>query len=575
MRTTKTLLAALGLCFSATAFGQANDFSIFASDSIPTCSNSISVYVSAGSLPETNGIIYIDWGDGNTEQVSFTTTQSGGQNIYYNNDIPHSYASAGHYTGNVQVWSAITNSYVGNALSFQLLAGDQNSCGYAYGQINAVSGNLNMYVYGVPLDFTDAGGSTVTIQPAAYFYGYYSGLNPAAGPYTVSINDAWLVAHNYTQVTPDQTISTFSSKGFGGQVLFELSCGNGVVDPDIDVDVVNGVFLGPLEKGSANGIICNTSCSGPEDVQVSVTYESFLVPDLMSPSLAGVSNPTVSGNVLTFNIYALQGCEYFNIPFTFPGSVAAGTPVTITVTAAGTTGQDSDPSNNSRTYVTEVLNSYDPNNKLVNKGQFINYNVKEKLSYVINFQNEGNFPALNITVKDTISSFLDLSTFRLLHTSHNSNYSIDPASRVVTFNFPLIDLQPVSQNEPASKGSIMYTIEEMPGLPLNSEIKNTAYIYFDFNPAIITNTTYNKNVMLGVKETELNPLNIYPNPASGKVTIDAQGVKSFKVIDYTGKTIVEKQASATIDVSALPAGLYIVQAATETGNVQQKLVVRH
>lgn len=568
MKTRKTLLTLLGISLSAISFGQATDFGVYASDSLPTCSNGISISVSAGAIQENDGIIYINWGDGTTEQVPFVTEPWATQGYYYGYS-QHTYAASGYYTGNVQVWSGMTNSYVGTQQSFTLLAGDPNSCGYVHAY--TYSDVQSIYVYDIPLDFTGADGSTFTSTPASYSYGYYTGLNPANGPYTASLNDAWLAAHNYVQTSADQQVTTFDGNGFGGQIGFEVSCGSALVDADIEIQYMWGSFVAPTQTGSLAMRVCNVACSGPQDTEIELSLENFLVPDL-----TGLSNASLNNNVLTFEIDDLQGCIDVTIPFTFPGTTAGGTPLTFTATATAIGGgTDPTPGNNNYTLDTQVWNSYDPNNKLVDKSHYIDYHTDEKLQYLINFQNEGNYPALNITVKDTISANLDLSTFRLVETSHTATYTIDAATRVVTFKFPVINLQPVSENEAASKGSIVYSIEEMPGLPLNSEIKNTAYIYFDFNPAIITNTTSNINSMLAVQQIEMEQMSIYPNPASGKITIDAKGIQSVKITDLAGKTVLDQPTSGAVNVASLPAGIYMVHATTETGNAQQKLVIQH
>ncbi len=58
-------------------------------------------------------------------------------------------------------------------------------------------------------------------------------------------------------------------------------------------------------------------------------------------------------------------------------------------------------------------------------------------------------------------------------------------------------------------------------LPLGTIIKHTAYIYFDYQEAIITNTV--KTIVsneVGIKNPlKLNQLSIYPNPAQDYFTI--------------------------------------------------------
>jgi len=62
---------------------------------------------------------------------------------------------------------------------------------------------------------------------------------------------------------------------------------------------------------------------------------------------------------------------------------------------------------------------------------------------------------------------------------------------LVEFSFKNILLPDSTTNEPLSHGFVSYKINQKEGLPENTTIENTAYIYFDFNPPIVTNTTNN------------------------------------------------------------------------------------
>ena len=62
---------------------------------------------------------------------------------------------------------------------------------------------------------------------------------------------------------------------------------------------------------------------------------------------------------------------------------------------------------------------------------------------------------------------------------------------MLIFNFPNILLPDLNTNEVASHGFVKYEIYPKDGLDENTIIENTANIFFDFNPAIVTNTTNN------------------------------------------------------------------------------------
>ena len=145
----------------------------------------------------------------------------------------------------------------------------------------------------------------------------------------------------------------------------------------------------------------------------------------------------------------------------------------------------------------ELICAYDPNDKLHTPSGYGNENYTlfgDTLEYTIRFQNTGNDTAFNVEIRDELSEFLNLSTFETISSSHNVETQIDIESRIATFKFTDIYLPDSFVNEPASHGFVKYQILGNAGLDENSDVKNTASIYFDENPAIVTNTVNNRMV---------------------------------------------------------------------------------
>ena len=105
-------------------------------------------------------------------------------------------------------------------------------------------------------------------------------------------------------------------------------------------------------------------------------------------------------------------------------------------------------------------------------------------------------------------------------------------------------------------------------LPIGTEITNRAFINFDFQEAIITNTA--KNIVSlpnSVKTTlPLGQLSIYPNPANDYITI-ANPLKSsinITVINSLGQIVLSKTVAAesklTVSTMSMAKGLYMIQA---------------
>ena len=145
----------------------------------------------------------------------------------------------------------------------------------------------------------------------------------------------------------------------------------------------------------------------------------------------------------------------------------------------------------------ELICAYDPNDKLHTPSGYGNENYTlfgDTLEYTIRFQNTGNDTAFNVEIRDELSELLNLTTFETISSSHEVETQIDIESRIATFKFTDIYLPDSFVNEPASHGFVKYKILGNAGLDENSDIKNTASIYFDENPAIVTNTVNNRMV---------------------------------------------------------------------------------
>jgi len=571
MKKLQLLLGAAALLTAGNSFGQISSVDWNTNLDSLSCSNSVGVYLQNGPLAENGAIITIDWGDGNTT----TETVNVASNAFYNDYFTHGYTLAGNYTASIAVWSAVENGPTSNPAdqpTQNISAITPANCGgtYIYTYQNTPSVNYPL----TPYDFTDVNGVTTTITPYdAMSWGNYGGLNVANGPYTVSINDTWLATNGLTQVSPDFTITFPNGNGVSSPFQSEImvTCAVAATAPDFGVTYAYAYnFVAPLQTGYISLQICNYACTETSDARVTLNYPAGLVPDL-----TGLTNAVITGNSLSFDLIGLEACEYIPLTFTFPGATPAGTQFSFNVSVAGITETDSNADNNSQDFVCTVLNSYDPNDKSCNKPANIDPTVAEELQYTVRFQNDGNLEAYNIVVRDTISALLDLYTFEVLGSKHTMAYSIDPATRVVTFSFNNIYLVPSDEDLDASQGYLVYKIKENANLPVGSEIKNTAYIYFDFNPAIITNTTSNINqVELGVNDLSDIAVQIFPNPASSMLNIQAEGLQAVNILDFAGKSVLTSGNQSNINTSALSNGVYLLQVTTSKGKATQKLVIQ-
>ncbi len=143
--------------------------------------------------------------------------------------------------------------------------------------------------------------------------------------------------------------------------------------------------------------------------------------------------------------------------------------------------------------MTEITCAYDPNDKQAFPLGYTDQHLllqETRQEFVIRFQNTGNAPAQDIRIQDTLDVNFDIESFRVIANSHSVMTTIDPETRLIDFFFENIQLPDSVNNEPASHGVISYMITPLPNLPVGTVLENTAYIYFDNNDPIITNTTW-------------------------------------------------------------------------------------
>ncbi|MBL8002247.1 MAG: T9SS type A sorting domain-containing protein [Flavobacteriales bacterium] len=140
-----------------------------------------------------------------------------------------------------------------------------------------------------------------------------------------------------------------------------------------------------------------------------------------------------------------------------------------------------------------VTCSYDPNDKQVSPAGYGEAGAVElsttHLDYTIRFQNTGSAAAIDVVLNDRLHEGLDLSTFQVLGHSHTPTQIIIGADRELVVRFDGIQLPDSGSSFTASQGFFRFGIDLVNGQPHLTEITNTASIFFDLNPAVVTNTT--------------------------------------------------------------------------------------
>ena len=76
----------------------------------------------------------------------------------------------------------------------------------------------------------------------------------------------------------------------------------------------------------------------------------------------------------------------------------------------------------------------------------------------------------------------------------------------------------------------------------------------------------------GISNVQVARVNVYPNPFTNKLNVQAEGVQEIQVIDMMGQVVARQQNAGTIDMSAMANGAYIVRTVTANGVSVQKVI---
>ncbi|HLP19215.1 MAG TPA: T9SS type A sorting domain-containing protein [Chitinophagales bacterium] len=299
---------------------------------------------------------------------------------------------------------------------------------------------------------------------------------------------------------------------------------------------------------SSYNVYCQNTLGLPFNGVVQFKYDTLHSYESASPA---PDNEDLVAGILTWNVANLPaGTEsIYNIVLKTPVAGSLGRIVLQqAMVIPDNTFRDVDSFDNASSIQQFVVGSYDPNDKAVSPvGQGPMHSIKPdantELTYTIRFQNTGTFYAENVTVTDTIDTDLDMATFKMVKASHN--YTLDKNVNMLAWHFNQIMLPDSNTNEPGSHGFIQYKIKPKQSISHLSVIENTAFIYFDFNDAIVTNTTSNLvDFSLGLNSATHYELGVrvYPNPFAGQTNFvinTQQQDLTLRVTDIAGRVVDE------------------------------------
>lgn len=270
----------------------------------------------------------------------------------------------------------------------------------------------------------------------------------------------------------------------------------------------------------------------------------------------------------TFNFTNLAPYEtrYMNVELLVPPipTVALGQLLTNSVSITMPSG-DIYPYNNNSSLSQSIVGSFDPNDITENHGEkilFSTFTSNDYLTYTIRFENTGTASAINIKITDFLDNKLDPATFRMIDAS--GAYTLERVGPNLTWKFNGINLPPSVADTQIGKGYLTFQIKPKPGYAVGDVIPNSASIYFDTNPAIITNIFNTRFVnTLANEDFIFSGFNYYPNPVKNILNVSNDSIiDEVSVMSALGQSIMTKKVNslqAEIDMNMLSEGIYFLK----------------
>ncbi len=421
------------------------------------------------------------FGDGTSVNTPLTTSG------ICHADVFHNYYQSGHYYIKQVLYDGISPqdsvqytfeyNYC-NTFPIRLFQDANNNCNYDNGEMSMTQPTTTQ---------VDSNGIPVaTISATSGFY--YKALGPVGTVYRFHVTQipASLIVSCptggfiYDTVLPDSR--SYSAKNFAVQCV-----------PGSRYDLSVHASASTGRHAVQGNIIINNSYCIPQDGTLTMYCSPKYKFTWSTPAPA-----TISGNKITWNLHNINASAATIInfqldvpnPTVFANWTHPGDTLQTTYIINGTPPGDVDTVNNVVIKVDTVRTSFDPNDIEVSPaGPVI---PCTPLQYTIQFENTGNDTAHNIIVMDTLSSDLDLSTLTIEAASATMNvvHIKNGSQNIVKFEFPNINLLDTSRHS-NSGGLVVFNIKTKPGLADGTPISNYAGIFFDDNPAVLTNTVQN------------------------------------------------------------------------------------
>jgi len=477
------------------------------------------------------------------------------------------------YSGNVYIAWYVNNT----ADSYGLFVDDIEIIDY---NVNYISGNVRFDENGNGCDSND---NVLSQFPVNTNDGQndLSVITDDQGDYLVTVNQGnfnvtMLNLPDYFDASPTSHNVNFNATDeLEDQKDFCITANQDVEDLSIEVFPLDDAR--PGFESEYEIIVKNFGTQTQNNIQVDFsfndTYQSFV-----SASQSANQN----GNSLSFDISSLSPYTTEIINLTLlnvqPPNLNSGDVLSFDADVSPNT-NDINPDDNTVNFDQTVVNSFDPNDKLVTQGEQIpDEKIDEYLDYKIRFQNVGTVNAINVTITDTISDKLDWTTFQPINSSHNYRLELVEQEEI-NFIFENINLPYEAIDEPGSNGHVSFKIKPKSDVQIGDIIENKAYIFFDFNAPIITNTVSTEIVdeLSTTDFVKAENIKLSPNPADDRVEIINESnatIKSLQLYSIKGQLIKTFSNEGLLDISQLSSSVYILQIETQHNKINKRLIKR-
>ncbi len=418
--------------------------------------------------------------------------------------------------------------------------------------------------------------------------GYYAFNNVPVGTYTISVNGG-ITGYTTTCLgsMPHLTTLTGTLTVYND---FAMNCSGGFDIATTGISLLNGLFPGQTgfilpHVGILNGA-CNFVVPGKVKMILTPCIKYLAGGSFVNPPNSII--PALGGDTLIWNVSDINNIgnfSYWNygVGVTTCTNAVVGDSACITMIVLPNSG-DINPSNNIFTRCFVIGVSYDPNYKgVVPRGYgpqgYIPVTTKD-LTYTLHFQNTGTAKATNIYLLDTLSTNFNLNTIEIISSSHPVQPYLLPG-RTMKFMFSYINLPDSTSDEEHSHGYVTYRIKPNTSLAPGTQIKNTCYIYFDYNSPVVTNSTLNTiEFVTAINQlTSDNRFIVFPNPAKDKILVSVfnNAGTDIMIYDILGNEVTHKftnELQSEFDISNLVSGVYFIKL-TQVGKTHtQKIIIQ-